>query len=117
VRILADENIPRSVVEALRADGHDVHWVAEVSRRAPDAQHIATAASGHLAILTEDADFARLVTDGGTAAPALILVRLHGMSRKARTQRIARAMKQIGAQPRAGSIHVIEHTRVRKRSV
>jgi predicted nuclease of predicted toxin-antitoxin system len=115
VRILADENIPRSVVDRLRADGHDVHWAAETSRRAPDIQHVATAIADDRVLLTEDADFARLVIDGGAAAPALVLVRLHGMSRKARTERIARAFEQIPSQPAPGSIHVVEHSRVRKR--
>jgi predicted nuclease of predicted toxin-antitoxin system len=115
VRILADENIPRSVVDKLRADGHDVHWVTETSRRAPEVQHVATALADERAILTEDADFAGLVIDGGAAAPALVLVRLHGMSRKARTERIARAFEQIRGQPAPGSIHVIEHSRIRRK--
>jgi Domain of unknown function (DUF5615) len=27
MRFLANENFPRSAVEALRADGHDVAWI------------------------------------------------------------------------------------------
>jgi predicted nuclease of predicted toxin-antitoxin system len=116
VRILGDENIARSVVDELRAAGHHVVWVVEQNRRAPDIQHIATALTGGLAILTEDIDFARLVTERGSSAPALLLVRLHGLSRQARAERIARAVDAIGAQPSLGSVHVIEARRTRRRS-
>jgi predicted nuclease of predicted toxin-antitoxin system len=112
VRIPADENIPRKAVGALRADGHHVVWAAEVSRRAPDVQHIATAAADGLAILTEDMDFARLVSEGGSNAPALLLLRLHGMPRALRKDRIAQAVREIGGQPSLGSIRVIEPTRI-----
>jgi predicted nuclease of predicted toxin-antitoxin system len=115
VRILADENIPRKAVEALRADGHHVVSAAEVSRRAPDVQHIARAAADGLVILTEDMDFARLVNVGGAKAPALLLVRLHGMPRDLRKDRIAQAVREIGGQPSPGSVHVIEPSRIRAR--
>jgi predicted nuclease of predicted toxin-antitoxin system len=115
VRILADENIPRKAIEALRTDGHYVVSAAEVSRRAPDVQHIAKAAADDLVILTEDMDFARLVGVAGGNAPALLLVRLHGMPRDLRVDRIARAVREIGAQPSPGSVHVIEPSRIRAR--
>jgi predicted nuclease of predicted toxin-antitoxin system len=79
------------------------------------SSNIATARVDGRVMLTEDADFARLVIDGGAAAPALVLVRLHGMSRKVRTARIARAFEQISSQPTPGSIHVVEHSRIRRR--
>ena len=115
MRILVDENVPRKAVEALRTDGHDVVWAVEVGRRAPDTEHIARAAADGLAILTEDTDFARLVSEGGANAPALLLVRLHGMPRDLRKDRIAEAVREIGGQPSPGSVHVIEPGRIRAR--
>src|SRR5262245_8670093 len=118
MRILADENIPRGVVAALLTVGHAVTWAVEVGRRAPDAEHLATALSDNLAILSEDADFARLATEAtrsGLDAPAVILVRLHGMTRHSKIDRIVQAIGEIGDQPSRGSVHVIEPTRLRRR--
>lgn len=36
MRFLANENMPRDVVEALRANGHDVAWVREDAPGSPD---------------------------------------------------------------------------------
>jgi predicted nuclease of predicted toxin-antitoxin system len=112
VRILADENIPHKVVEALRADGHNVVAAAELSRRAPDVQHVARATADDPVILTEDMDFARLASAGGTTAPALLLVRLHGMSRDRRKDRIVQAVREIGGQPPRDWVHVVEPNRI-----
>ena len=35
MRLLADENFPRPIVEALRTLGHDVLWQTAVQRRTP----------------------------------------------------------------------------------
>jgi len=118
MRILADENIPRGVVVALRAIGHEVTWAVDIGRRAPDSEHLATALNDNLAILSEDADFARLAsaaTREGLDSPAVILVRLHGMTRDSKINRIVKAIEEIGGQPGRGSIHVIEPTRLRQR--
>lgn len=115
MRILADENISRNVAEELRADGHDVVWAVEVSRRASDVQHVARAAADRLAILTQDMDFARLASGGGAGAPALLLARLHGVPRDRRKDRIAQAVRELGGQPPLGSVHVIEPGRIRAR--
>ena len=118
MRILADENIPRGVVAALLAVGHEVTWAVDIGRRAADAEHLATALSGNMAILSEDADFARLATEAtrqGLEAPRVILVRLHGMARDSRIDRTVKAIEEIGNQPSRGSVHVIEPTRLRKR--
>ena len=115
VRVLADENISRKAVAALRADGHHVVWAVEAGRRTPDVQHVAKALADGLVILTEDMDFARLVSGGGANAPALLLVRLHGMTRDLRTDRITEAIREIGDHPPPGSVHVIEPDRIRAR--
>ena len=118
MRILADENIPRGVVAALLAVGHEVTWAVDIGRRAPDTEHLSTALRDNLAILSEDADFARLATQAtkeGFDAPAVILVRLHGMARDSKIDRTVKAIEEIGAQPSLGTVHVIEPTRLRRR--
>jgi predicted nuclease of predicted toxin-antitoxin system len=61
-RFLADEHIPRTVVETLRSQGIDVTWAAETGRQASDASHVATALKEKRVILTEDADFSDLLS-------------------------------------------------------
>ena len=43
MRILADENIPRTIVVWLRDQGHDVLHAAESRARTPDAELLAEA--------------------------------------------------------------------------
>ena len=38
MNILADENIPRLIVDCLRDQGHDVYWVAESNPAIKDQQ-------------------------------------------------------------------------------
>ena len=69
MRILADENISRGVIVALRVAGHDVVWAVETGRRAPDRVHMASANSNGRAILTEDTDFAKLAHEAEMERP------------------------------------------------
>jgi hypothetical protein len=46
LRLLADENSPRSLVVRLRERGHDVVWIREVSPDAPDEAVLLRARSG-----------------------------------------------------------------------
>src|SRR5262245_14719018 len=118
MRILADENIPRGVVAALLAVGHEATWVVDIARRAPDSERLGTALHNNSAGVSADADVPRLAaeaTKGGVDAPAVILVRLHGMTRKSKIDRTVRAIEEIGDQPSRGSVHVIEPARVRKK--
>lgn len=59
--ILADENIRRDLVEALRLDGHDVQWIAETSRSAPDIGVFQLAVDSNRFLLTADLDFSEIV--------------------------------------------------------
>ncbi len=61
MRILADENVPQSVVSWLRATGHDVAWAAELGIGEPDSRWLTLAASEQRLILTSDKDFGKLV--------------------------------------------------------
>ena len=93
-------------------------WAVDVARRAPDAEHLSVALRDGLAILTEDADFARLARESASrdaAPPAVILVRLHGMARASKADRIIGAVAEIGGQPNLGTVHVVEPSRLRKR--
>ncbi len=61
MRFLADENCDFAVVRALRAAGHDVVAIVEISPRAEDNVVIDLAMREGRILLTEDKDFGQLV--------------------------------------------------------
>lgn len=72
--LLADENIPQPAVEALRAAGHDVQAVLEVTPGAPDEQVLAAARAESRILLTFDLDMGQLVFERRLSASAGIIV-------------------------------------------
>jgi predicted nuclease of predicted toxin-antitoxin system len=60
MRLVADENVPRSVVQALRDSGHDVVWIRTESPGIGDAAVLQRAAQNHRIVLTFDKDFGEL---------------------------------------------------------
>ena len=57
MRLLADENFPRPVVEALRAEGHDVLWARMDHAGASDVVLLDLAEAEARIVLTLDKDF------------------------------------------------------------
>jgi predicted nuclease of predicted toxin-antitoxin system len=57
MRLLADENFPKPIVDALRADGHDVLWARTDLAGANDIVLLDRAESGSRILLTLDKDF------------------------------------------------------------
>jgi uncharacterized protein with PIN domain len=60
-RLLADENIAASLVRALREDGIDVSYVAELASGITDDEVLDLAKAEARLLLTEDKDFGELV--------------------------------------------------------
>ncbi len=61
MQILADENIPRVVVDGLRNEGYNLHWIAEAMPGASDEEVLAVAMEQERTLLTFDKDFGNLV--------------------------------------------------------
>jgi len=61
MRLLADENFPRCVFEALGTCGHDVKWIGGETSGMTDAAVLALAQAERRTILTFDADFGKLI--------------------------------------------------------
>jgi predicted nuclease of predicted toxin-antitoxin system len=57
VRLLADENFPKPVVEALRAEGHDILWARTDHAGARDVVLLDLAEAEARIVLTLDKDF------------------------------------------------------------
>lgn len=61
MKILADENMRRDLVVALRSLGHDVVWVAEAAPETPDPQVFEMAVKADRLLLTFDKDFNEII--------------------------------------------------------
>ena len=61
MNILADENIPRLLVDCLKEQGHDVYWIAESNPSIKDHQVLKLAIDSERLLITFDKDFGSLV--------------------------------------------------------
>ena len=61
MNLVADECVPRPVIEQLRADGHTVTWIGDSHPGIGDADVLAFALQAGAPLLTIDTDFGELV--------------------------------------------------------
>ena len=79
MRLLADENLPRDVVDVLRREGHDVDWIRADSPERDDPQVLDRAAAEERILITADSDFGEIVFRlRRVAGSGVILLRLRG---------------------------------------
>ncbi len=75
MRLLADENLPDSMVETLRAAGHDVVRIRDCGPGMPDEDVLALALTEHRLLVTRDLDFGELVVRAGSASAGVVILR------------------------------------------
>jgi predicted nuclease of predicted toxin-antitoxin system len=114
MRILANVNVPRATVEALRLAGHDVVWALDRMATDPDFAILAEAQRETRIVLTNDKDFGELaVRFGLPAGCGVILLRLKGLRPD---EVVARTMDAIaGRNDWEGQFAVVDKRRVRMR--
>lgn len=96
MNLLADESIDAPIVERLRADGHDVGYVAEISPSIPDDAVLDRANSLRSLLITGDKDFGEFVFRLRRVALGVILVRLSGLSADLKAHIVSEAMNTHG---------------------
>ena len=99
MRILTDENIPRSVLSWLRATGHDVTSASELGIGAPDTRWLSLAESEQRLILTSDKDFGDLVFRDHLTSFGVILLRLDDVAVPAWVTRLQEVWSVVEANP------------------
>jgi len=112
MRFLADESCDFAAVRALRAAGHGVVAVAEVSPRADDESVMQLAVRERRMLLTEDKDFGQLVFANRQATGGVILFRFPARARA----RLGRDVVDLAATPAtrlSGNFVVVQPGRVR----
>ena len=93
-KILADENIPNSTIQALRSSGYDVVSVWEVKPGLSDDQVVQLSIKEQRIILTFDKDFGRLALTS-PSIPGVMLLRIPPKDPKYITRRILSALAAI----------------------
>jgi predicted nuclease of predicted toxin-antitoxin system len=112
VRFLADESCDLAVVTALRAAGHDVSAVTDITPSAKDPAVLALARSEARVLLTEDKDFGLLAYAGGHETAGVILIRFPGSARSSLGQAVVSVVVELGDRI-AGAFVVLEPGRAR----
>ena len=113
MRLLADESCDFAIVRALRAAGHDVLAICEISPRADDTQVMNLTLREKRVLLTEDKDFGRLVFAHGEQCYGVILLRFPASARKRVTEDLVRLVESEGRRLK-GCFCVVEPGRVRR---
>jgi predicted nuclease of predicted toxin-antitoxin system len=112
VRLLANENIPAEVVNALRSAGHDVAWVRTESPGATDVVVLRRSVTENRVLITLDKDFGELVFRRGRDASAgVVLFRLPGIPANRLATRVADVIKSRTDWP--GHFSVVDPRRIR----
>jgi predicted nuclease of predicted toxin-antitoxin system len=114
MRLLADENIPLPVVEALRECGHDVHWIGESNPGIDDRAVLQRAFNESRILLTFDKDFGTLIFREATDHPVGILLFRLPMLPKEELQAFVMATIEERSDW-AGHFAVVEKDRIRMR--
>ena len=96
MKLLADEGVDAAIVARLRADGHDVKYVAELSPGITDDAVLELAKADGRVLLTADKDFGELVFRLRRAAHGVVLARLVGIASPSRADIVSQALSGHG---------------------
>lgn len=78
MNLVADESIDRNIVLALRREGHQVAYIAELNPGVTDHHVLSLSSEQKAALLTADKDFGELVFRQRLLHHGVILLRLAG---------------------------------------
>ncbi len=114
MRLLADENVSRPLIERLVAAGFDVAWVGTANSGASDEQVMEIALRESRILITEDRDFGEMIVRKRIEAPGVVLLELDRLSVTAEAEFAVRVIAK-NAERLAGAFVVIEPGRIRIR--
>lgn len=114
MQLLANENFPLDVVEALRKDAHDVIWIRAEAPGSKDPDILAWAVAENRILVTFDKDFGNLAYQFGLPATCgVVLFRLQASSSAALAKMVSAA---FGSRTDwAGNFSVVDPGRIRVR--
>jgi predicted nuclease of predicted toxin-antitoxin system len=114
MRFLADENVPRIVIERLRTQGFEVASISELQPGATDKDVLEIANTGNSILITEDRDFGEMVIRQRLGVRGVMLLELDRLSNAAQADVMVQAVSLHGDKL-SGNLAVIEPERIRIR--
>lgn len=116
MRVVADECVHDTVVEALRREGHDVTWIREYAPASRDDVVLRTAVEMDAVLVTVDKDFGELIFRRGLASRGVVLIRLAGLETQERAMRVAALLRDHSDELTDSFTVITERTvRIRRR--
>ena len=112
IRLLLDQGLPRSTVQALSDRGIEAAHAADLGMStATDAEITKRAGNDGRIIVTLDADFHTLLALSGDASPSIIRIRREGLKGPEIAELIVQVMDRVGEPLRSGAlVTVTEHS-------
>src|SRR5512146_2212655 len=92
MRLFADENTPRAIVQWMRDAGHDVTWAPELRPAESDDIWLRQAEAEERLIVTADKDFGDMVFRDRLNTYGVLLLRLEGLPMADRVARLSAAL-------------------------
>jgi predicted nuclease of predicted toxin-antitoxin system len=89
VKIVADESVDKQIVDRLRANGHEVLFVAELDPGIDDETVLLRSRQADAILLTADKDFGELVFRQRLLHTGVLLIRLAGLMPNAKAELVA----------------------------
>jgi predicted nuclease of predicted toxin-antitoxin system len=96
VKIVADENVDKQIVERLRLDGHNVVFVAELDPGIDDETVLGLSRQANAVLLTADKDFGDLIFRRRLLHAGVLLIRLAGTAPGTKAELVAIAFERHG---------------------
>lgn len=114
MKILADENIDRPIINRLRNEGHEVDAVAEMSAGISDDEVLRRANQKGVVLLTSDKDFGEMVYRDRRFTCGIVLIRLSGMENDEKAEIVANVIHDHADELRS-AFTVVSHRNLRIR--
>lgn len=114
IGFVADENVPQPIVHRLRSDGFEVLAIADQGTGASDTDVLRAADAARRVLITQDADFGRLVAAQTRSVTGIVFIRLARLSLSQQVERVS-AVITARRHTLLGAFTVIEPGRVRVR--
>lgn len=102
MKIVADENIDKEIVDRLRADGHDVLFIAEDDPGIDDQTVLSRSRQTDGVLLTIDKDFGDLVFRQRLLHSGVLLIRLAGVRSDMKAGLVAATFDRHGKELSSG---------------
>lgn len=116
MKIVADESVDKQIVDALRSNGHNVLFIAELAPGIDDEAVLLRSRESNAILLTADKDFGELVFRQRLLHAGVVLIRLAGLKPETKAELVATAFEQHADELQIGFAVLSRRAlRVRKR--